>query len=362
MSDPVVLDLKPETASQEQIGDVQMTITTKRNTYWKILNGIRYVIPYPRKVLNYVGVRISLLLRKPNHQFYPYKLGVEASSRCNLKCPLCPRTSDLNRSVGDMEFGRFKKMIDKMAPYLFQVRFHGLGEPTLNRRLAEMIEYAHKKGIFTNFHTNGHFLTEELINELISSGLDEINIALDGLTENIYGQYRVGGSAEKVKEGIIRFCRIKKERNSKSPRVNLQFLVMSHNEHEIGALRTFAASAGVDWVFLKTVNIMHGADSGNKSYLPSESKYSRYRTDKSDLELNTQYKCTRTFSELIVNWNGSISLCACDDPESGKIKGNIFEDEIDTILFGEDFVRARSQSLKMEYEMCKYCVDAKSPV
>ncbi len=361
MSEAIALEKEIESTLGES-ENIDMTISTRRNIGWKLFNAIRYVLPYPRKIINYIGVRSALITSNANHRYYPFKLGIEASSKCNLKCPLCPRTSDTSRPTGNMDFDSYTKLIDKMAPYLFQVRFHSLGEPTLHPRLPEMVAYAHRKRMYTNFHTNGHFLTEKLIHELINAGLDEINIALDGLTEEVYRKYRIGGSSEKVKEGIIRFCKIKRECHSKSPRVNLQFLVMSHNEHEIPALREFAAEAGVDWVFLKTVNIMHGKNSGDISYLPSELKYSRYRSKGDKIELSDHKSCTRTFSEIIINWDGTISLCACDDPQSGKIKGNIFTDGIQNILFGQDMIEARRQSLQMSYEMCNYCIDAQSPV
>lgn len=324
----------------------------------KLLMHFRYVLPYPRKILNFIAVKNALFTQKPFNRFYPLKLGVEASSRCNLKCPLCPRTENPDRPVGDMDFNSFTKLIDKLAPFLFHVRFHSLGEPTLNPRLPDMVKYAHRKRVYTNFHTNGHFLTENICRDLIISGLDEINIALDGLTENVYRKYRIGGSAERVKDGIIRFCRIKKELRSKSPRVNLQFLVMSHNEHEIPELYKFASSAGVDWVFLKTVNLMHGIDSGKKSYLPSDPKYSRYKYQNENLELNQKFRCSRTYLELIVNWDGTVSICITDDPLSGNIRGNIFEDGIEKVWFGDDFVKARQKSLNMDYEMCGCCEDA----
>jgi MoaA/NifB/PqqE/SkfB family radical SAM enzyme len=283
-------------------------------------------------------------------------MGIEASSRCNLKCPLCPRIT-LDRAVGDMKYEDFTKLLDKLSPFLFQVRFHVLGEPTLNPRLPEMINYTHKKGIYTNFHSNGHFLSDHLIEALIDAGLDEINIAIDGMSQYTYEQYRVGGFVDTVKNGIVRFCLIKRELKSKTPRINLQYLVMSHNEHEIKDLYRFASYAGVDWVFLKTVNIMHGIHSGDKSYLPSDSRYSRYKIENGKIQLVRTHKCSRIFSELVVNWDGFISLCINDNLQLKEINGNVFKDDLKEIIFGHDFIEARRKCLNMEYDICRYCVE-----
>lgn len=355
MSDTLTIQDEIEVA-QEESNDIQMTVSTKRNLMWKISNAIKYVLPYPRKIYNYIGINRSIISHKVNHRYFPFKMGVEASSRCNLKCPLCPRTT-LDREVGNMEYTDFTKLLDKMSPFLFQVRFHVLGEPTLNPQLPKMIKYTHKKGIYTNFHTNGHYLNDHLIKALIDAGLDEINVAIDGMSEEVYKQYRVGGSVERVKKGIVRSCQLKNEFRSKTPRINLQYLVMSHNEHEIKDLHKFASIAGVDWVFLKTVNIMNGMHSGDRSYLPNDRRYSRYLIENGKIELVRPHKCSRVFSELIVNWDGSISICLNDDLQARRIKGNVFKDDLKEILFGNEFIEARRKSLNMEYDICRYCVE-----
>lgn len=355
MPDSLTIQNEIEVAHEESI-DIKMTVSTRRNLIWKVTNALRYVLPYPRKIYNYIGIQRSLISHNVNHRYFPFKMGVEASSRCNLKCPLCPRTT-LDRTVGNMEYEDFIKLLDKMSPFLFQVRFHVLGEPTLNPRLPEMIKYTHKKGIYTNFHTNGHFLSDNLIKALIDAGLDEINVAMDGVSEEVYKKYRVGGSVETVKKGIVRFCQIKKELKSKTPRINLQYLVMSHNEHEIKDLQKFASTAGVDWVFLKTVNIMHGIHSGDSSYLPNTNKYSRYIFENDQIQLKRPTKCSHVFSELIINWDGSVSPCLNDDLQLRGIKWNVFKDDLKEILFGNDFIEARRKGLNKEYDMCRYCVD-----
>jgi len=322
----------------------------------KIKIFLKYVLPYHKKLLNYIGLKISLKLKKPSHRFYPPTIGFETTSRCNLQCPLCVRAREkLNRPEGTMSFDNLKKVIDTLGDYLIHARLHGWGEPFLNPDILEMAAYAHAKGIYTNFHTNGHFLTEKNINKIIDSGLDEINIALDGMSSQTYEKYRLGGNVQIVKEGVERLCRIKKKRKVKQPNVNLQFLVMAQNEHEIPEVKKFAEESGVDQLIIKTLNVVLVEDDTAKNFLPQNSKYSRYKTENNRLEFKKENPCTYIFMEIRVNWDGTISLCSCDDTHGDYISGNFFTDSIKDIIFGKEFVEARKKSLTKSFKMCKKC-------
>ncbi|MBD3242213.1 MAG: radical SAM protein, partial [Chitinivibrionales bacterium] len=263
---------------------------------------------------------------------------------------------------GDMDWQSYTQLIDALAPYLFHVRLHNLGEPTLHPLLPRMVQYAHRKGIYTNFHTNGQLLSERLVGELLSSGLDEIFIALDGMSEETYQQYRRGGRFERVRDGIIRVCDARRQQKRASPKVSIQFLVMSHNEHEIDSLLSFASSVGVDRVQLKSVNIAWGEEAGNRSYLPTNPAYARYRLDGGPLQLSRARKCARVFTEMIVNWDGSVCVCPSDHPGSGRARGNVFRDGLRNVLFGSELIAARRRSLRKGYEMCRLCLNAECPV
>ena len=66
-----------------------------------------------------------------------------------------------------------------------------------------MISYAKQKGIKLVSSTNGHlFKKTEESEKLISSGLNSIILALNGISQETYERYRQGGSLESVLQGI----------------------------------------------------------------------------------------------------------------------------------------------------------------
>ena len=335
----------------------------KRGLLLKSKAFIKYVQPYPTKIYNYVGLKTSLLLKKSDHRFYPVKLGVETTNKCNLHCPLCVRARNkLNRPEGIMSFENYKRVIDKLSQYLFHVRLHGWGEPFLNPDLMDMVHYAHAKGIYTNFHTNGHFFTEKNICEMIDAGLDEVNVALDGISQETYQKYRTGGKMKTVCEGIKRVSNIKIERGVKHPLVNLQFIVMAHNEQEIPLVKKFAHEAGIDQLILKPVNLVFIEDKEVMEYLPKNEDSTRYKIENRKIKFKKEKPCTTSFMEIKLNWDGTISLCVCDDTHGGYVSGNFFTNRIDDIIFGKEFIEARKKSINKSFDMCLKCEGEKSSI
>ena len=90
-----------------------------------------------------------------------------------------------------MDFDLFKNVIDQIAQFdsnLKTLRLNKIGEPTLNKHLPEMIKYAKKtnKINWIDFATNGSKLNNEFSEKIIESGVDRINISLEGISEEDY--------------------------------------------------------------------------------------------------------------------------------------------------------------------------------
>ncbi len=146
-------------------------------------------------------------------------------------------------------------MIDQMAPELLYLTFYFQGEPYLNPDFLEMVKYANSKRIYTATSTNAHYLNDENARLTVESGLDRLIISLDGTTQDVYSQYRIGGDLEKVIAGADNIVKWKKKLNSKTPYVFFQFLVVRPNEHQIQDAKKLAEKTGVDGIRYKTAQI-----------------------------------------------------------------------------------------------------------
>src|SRR3954470_19938691 len=95
----------------------------------------------------------------------------------------------------------FTETIDQLHRELFYLVFYFQGEPYLNPAFLDMVGYASSRKIYTATSTNAHYLTEANARRTVESGLDRLIISIDGTTQDVYQQYRVGGKLDKVIEG-----------------------------------------------------------------------------------------------------------------------------------------------------------------
>src|SRR6266498_3369590 len=159
-----------------------------------------------RRVWNFVKVlssyHVSKWTKKSVQWGYPVSISFEPTTSCNLRCPECPSgLRAFTRPTGMLKKDFFEETIDDVYKELLYLIFYFQGEPYLNPDFLEMVKYAHDKGIYTATSTNAHYLTDEKAKKTVESGLDRLIISIDGTTQNVYQQYRVGGKLEKVLQG-----------------------------------------------------------------------------------------------------------------------------------------------------------------
>lgn len=109
----------------------------------------------------------------------------------------------------------------------------------------------------------------------VESGLDRLIISIDGTTQDVYENYRVGGQLSKVIEGTKNIVKWKKELQSKTPHIIFQFLVVKPNEHQVEDVKKLGKELGVDEVRFKTAQV-YDYENGN-DLIPENMKYSRYK-------------------------------------------------------------------------------------
>src|SRR5215210_305668 len=192
----------------------------------------------PRRLWNAGRVLGSYYISKwtgrPIQWGQPISISFEPTTSCNLRCPECPSgLRAFTRPTGMLKKDFFRQTIDDIHKDILYLIFYFQGEPFLNREFLDMVKYAADKKIYTATSTNAHYLTDEVAKKTVESGLDRLIISIDGTTQDVYKQYRVGGNLNKVIEGAKNIVKWKKELKSKTPFIFFQFLVVKPNEHQV---------------------------------------------------------------------------------------------------------------------------------
>ena len=284
---------------------------------WKLKFPILKLLFKHRKVLNFFLIYLSKVFKKAKVLGSPLVLMIEPSSRCDMICPMCPAVLNrTHRQTGDMSFDTFKKIVDELGDRLLFLALWNYGEPLLNPNIFSMINYAHEKSIVTILSTNGLSLDEAKIYKLLDSDLDYLIVSFDGATQETYEKFRGRGNFNKVLGNLTLLMKIKKEQSRQLPFVDLQYIVMKENEHEIDGIRILAKRLGVDKLSLKKFTYF-GEDEA-LPFLPSQNKYlfEKYKS------LNRLGGCLRVLDSSVILWDGAVVPC-CGDLDFRYIFGNI---------------------------------------
>ena len=176
----------------------------------------------------------------------PFVMYLDPTSFCNLQCPFCATGQRINaRKSTSLSLEHFKKIIDFFGSELFHITLYSWGEPMLNNDFLKMVKYTQKYNISTDISTNLNYsLTIKNSESLVTSGLDKIIMSVDGITQETYQKYRIGGKLELVFQNMKLLANAKKNTNSKIELV-WRFLVFKYNQDEIKEAKSIADKIGI---------------------------------------------------------------------------------------------------------------------
>lgn len=315
-----------------------------------------------RRCLNAMAVIgtywMSRILKRPVRPALPLALSVEPTTSCNLRCPECPSgLRSFSRPTGMLDPVLFANVLDQTSRHLLYLTLYFQGEPYLHPDFIELVRIAKRRRLFVTTSTNGHFLDDETARSTVESGLDRLIVSVDGATQETYEQYRIGGSLEKVLNGVRRVVEWKRRLHVRHPHVVFQVLVVRPNEHELDRLSAMAQEIGVDQVVFKTAQVY--APSDGHALIPSQDAYARYvrQSDGSWKIKNPLHNsCWKMWHACVMTWDGKIVPCCFDKDAShqvGDLTLQSFRDAWYSVPY-QDF-RSRLFKGRREIDICTNC-------
>ncbi|MEW5774303.1 MAG: radical SAM/SPASM domain-containing protein [Thermodesulfobacteriota bacterium] len=277
---------------------------------------------------------------------FPTDILVETTTACNLDCIMCPH-GRLSRPQGRMSRELWRKIVDEVAAKSPTTRLWPalMGEPLLlGAEIFEMIRYAKEQGVRgVHLNTNLMAYPPELVEPLLSSGLDELLIGVDAATPETYARIRRNGDYRRLVEGIRHIAAARAERGQAAPRLTLQFIVMEENWQEEEAFVAFWLAQGLDlqlkikprtgWA--DAVAPWRGILAGTARDLP----------------------CTWLLRQMTIHWNGRVPQC--DGDWDGRTwAGDVSVSSLEDIWLGPlKAIRDRHLRLDFAFQPCQSCQD-----
>jgi radical SAM protein with 4Fe4S-binding SPASM domain len=307
-------------------------------------NIVKAVLPQPvlyflqrHKIAFYYLRTYSFRILLTNNSLQPpAKIRIEPASACNLRCAHCPTgaaatNNTPNRGVmSESTFNRIIKQISGLK-HITSATFYLAGEPLLNPRLPEMLRRtkAETSVKTTSFTTNAMLLGEKCVEKLRDTGVDLINVSIDGKSPEENDLIRRRASYVQVRDNflkarnkmhstrfVVHNIRVPERKDMMTNPKPPAFLV-----EDFGRENVQCANA-LRWPGLETEYIRSsGMEIVKKGAVGTKT--------------GTGF-CTMPFDEMVIENNGDVTVC-CYDITGELNMGNILETNLLDIWNGDKY-------------------------
>jgi MoaA/NifB/PqqE/SkfB family radical SAM enzyme len=292
------------------------TLLTHYGERYRQVARMRPRLKGPRAYVNWLRSGFELWAGTSRIGARPLKLTMDPTNVCQLRCPLCPTGLQVHdRESGHAQLHMLEKLLDEVGDYLFFIDFFNWGEPLLNTHLEDFINLANSRNVLSTISTNLSLqLSDDRIRRLVTSGLREMIVSLDGASSETYQVYRRRGKFDLVCENMRRIVDMKRRLGSSSPLVTWQFLVFGFNEHEVEKARILAAEIGVDRILFRPAfldvdryPLPPEEKEAMAGWRPKDALYQIQSSSEADSKPHS--RCGWHYTSTAVNWDGTVAPC-----------------------------------------------------
>lgn len=275
----------------------------------------------------------------------PRAVQIDASSHCQLACPLCPTADGRARPVlgaGHLKVADFEAMLDG-TPELMEVELSNYGEMFLNPYLPELLEAAYRRKVVVsgNNGVNLNFAREEALEAVVRYRVRALTCSIDGASQETYSLYRKNGNLDKVLSNIDRILEYKRRYRTAFPMLYWQFVVFGHNEHELNTARQMAASRGMEFVPRLSWDADH-SPVGKPELVRIETGLGAANREEYKEKKGVDYTrdiCSQLWHAPVVNWDGKLLGCCVN--YWGDFGANVFTEGLRSSTQNSKMDRAR---------------------
>ena len=184
---------------------------------------------------------------------YPSKLFVEATTFCNLRCPMCVKQSaDSNIIDADMTEETFSAL-EPVFPHLEALLLNGIGESLMHPHLLDFIHRARRampEKSWIGFQSNGLLLDRQWARDLVASGLDRLCLSVDGVKPDTFSKVREGEDLSDMEKAFGFLADARKRQPDTRLKVGVEFVLMQENKQQLLDTLRWVADRGADFMLV----------------------------------------------------------------------------------------------------------------
>lgn len=197
-------------------------------------------------IFNTLVNEIEYRMGRPILDSFPPEIHLSLTGRCNLECKFCSYAH--GRAYSDYVDVERIARLDAFR-YLHTLRLSsGLGEPTINPHLTDIIEYVAERfpQIAMNFFTNGTALNRRGLTDALVYKTEWINVSLNAATRETWKDLCEKDMFDRLCSNLKELHQAKRARGAAQPVVYGSMVLTSKNVHELPRMPELCRSLGVD--------------------------------------------------------------------------------------------------------------------
>lgn len=275
----------------------------------------------------------------------PISVGLEINNECNINCVMC-ETHEATRPRGQMSLELFEQSLDQLeAMGIKSVSYHTIGEPTLHRKLPDILRISHERGFEVMLSTNGIRL-HRFFDALVKWPVAHLRFSADGATRETYERIRVGAKFDQLMDNIR----------------SMHGLIA---EHKLPTVLSLAAALSTDNIrevpiFYETYGPYIAEREFNFSFVNSltAGDGSYHAGSKLIDEQHRTVPCVNLWRHLYLGHDGRVSAC-CRDYHGELVVGDVADKPLTAVWADEPLAALRATHLSGDEaalpDQCKNC-------
>jgi len=272
------------------------------------------------------------------------KIYIEITNSCNFSCSFCYKSKRTKRTLSVEEF-RF--ICEKIQPFTKYIYLHVMGEPLLHPHFREIMQTATAFGFNTNITTNASLIEKQraVLNDFSPH---QINISLHDLEEQV-----------DLNQLSVYLDRILSITNDLAATTYFNLRLWNRIEGKLNSfsdacLKHLSEKLDIDSSIFTPENIKKGIHLRKHIYLQTADRFD-WPNEKA-LPSNKPKTCYALKDHIAILSDGSVVPC-CIDADAHLLLGNIFTDELETMVKSQRALRIKNGFARKEAveEFCKGC-------
>ena len=285
---------------------------------------------------------------------HPIHVDFELFNACNYRCSFCPYSLPKDeRPMGfnvagsqRLDIGLIQKVLREASGRLYAVELGYNTEPLLHRDIVDIIKLCKINGVLDiRMGTNGSLLNRIDNEELIHSGLSQLQVSIDAVDVQSYKKARQSDLYNSVVDNVVSFVKLRDSLGSLLPRIRVTYVMTADNKHGVNIFKE-------QWADIADIIGFQDLLSYSDANLTVNTE------GLSTADLNDFDGCYMPKVRLSIRSDGTVHPC-CTVPGMKLRVGNIQRDRLDEIWGRKSMKKIRSSHFDdtwQENVVCRDCV------